>query len=160
MYPPSDINFVFVMEYDIDIESTLKINYVLSETRFYQQKLRNITLQKYNNKCIISGVDRILCLEVAHIKPVADCSVPEKMDPENVLLLWIDLHKYFDNYSFSINPEKYVVTVCHNHNITNEEYNWLKQYDGLQLDKNVFSKSYKYFVYHYKIFSDNITNNS
>jgi predicted restriction endonuclease len=148
-YNKEDIEFVFKIEYEIDIENILKEEYEIREKRFYQNKLRKQSLKFYNHKCIISDINRNTCLEIAHIKPVCKCEkLNEKMDVENTFVLWIDLHKYFDNYSFSINPN----TSCIEVNKNCDDYDWLKIYDNQKLvltDKNKL-----YLQYHYNVFKN------
>lgn len=143
----NDIKFVFQMEYDVDIDKHKKIEYELREKRLYQNKLRKEAFKFYNNKCIISGIKRKLCLEVAHIKPVCKCkNMEEKTDVENTLLLWIDLHKYFDDYAFSINPKTCKIEINNSH-IDNE---FLEQYNGNEIKLTDNNK--KYLNDHYDCF--------
>jgi hypothetical protein len=145
-----DIKFIFNMEYNVDIESILKEDFEIREKRFYQQKLRKESLKFYNNKCVISDTNRKICLEIAHIKPVCKCdNTREKMDVENTFVLWIDLHKYFDNYSFSINPNTCILEVkkdC-------DDYEWLKQYDNIKI--YLTEKNKMYLQHHYNTFKKN-----
>lgn len=143
-YSDGDIKFIFNLEYNINIEETLKIEYELREKRFYQQKLRKEALIFYNNKCIISDIKRKKCLEVAHIKPVSHCeSLKEKSDVENTFVLWIDLHKYFDNFDFSINPNTCKIEIKQNC----EDYDFLKEYENKKL--NLTEKNKLYLQWHY-----------
>ena len=43
--------------------------------------------------------------EIAHIHPFNECLETQKYDPNNVILLGAHLHKIFDKYLWSINPE-------------------------------------------------------
>jgi hypothetical protein len=142
-----DIKFILSFEFDIDIESILRGDYEMREKRFYQQKLRKESLEFYNNKCVISNTKRSVCLEIAHIKPVSGCeNIKEKKDVENTFVLWIDLHKYFDNYSFSINPQTCLLEIKNNC----EDYDFLKQYNNLKL--NLTEKNKFYLQHHYDRF--------
>lgn len=70
-------------------ESILKI-------RAFQQRLREKTLEKYGNKCMICGIDIKQLLNVSHIKPVN--KFPENaVDLNNVLLLCKQHDAMFDN---------------------------------------------------------------
>jgi len=146
-YKIGDIKFIFLVEFDIDIENILKEDVEIREKRFYQQKLRKESLKFYDNKCVISGVDRKICLEIAHIKPVCKCdNIKDKIDIENTFVLWIDLHKYFDNYSLSINPNTSKIEIkkdC-------DDYEWLKSYDDKQL--NMTEKNKMFLQHHYEIY--------
>ena len=146
-YPSDDIKFVFQMEYDINVNDYIKSEFELREKRMYQQKLRKEAFKFYNNKCIISGIKRKLCLEVAHIKPVCECkSTSEKMNVENTLLLWIDLHKYFDDYAFSINPKTCKIEINDAHN----DHDFLKSYDDKEICLTENNKAF--MVHHYDKF--------
>jgi hypothetical protein len=142
-YDENDIKFIFLDIYDIDIESEIKDDkYEVKKKRDYQYQLRIESLSKYDNKCVISGKDKKLLLEVAHIKPVSECETnTEKMDVNNTLLLWIDLHKFFDAYLISINPDTCMVEV---------KDDYFMEYNGLKLNLNNETK--KYLKYHYNIF--------
>jgi predicted restriction endonuclease len=130
-YSNNDVNFIMSMEYDYNPKEEREI-------RYYQQKLKKEALKKFNSKCVISGIDRLLCLEAAHIKPVFVASDYEKADINNILLLWVDIHRYFDTYQISINPE----TMCVETNVE-----WLQEYRGKRLDLPL--ESIKYLEWHY-----------
>jgi hypothetical protein len=70
-----------------------------------QKKFRENTLKRFNNKCLITGVSQIETLEAAHIVPNCDSKDVESSYNDNSLLLISDLHKLFDCYNFSINPD-------------------------------------------------------
>jgi hypothetical protein len=152
-YPPDDIKFVFQMEYDINVDDHIKTEYELREKRMYQQKLRKEAFKFYNNKCVISEIKRKLCLEVAHIKPVCECkNTSEKTDVENTLLLWIDLHKYFDDYGFSVNPTTSKIEI----NKTHDDHEFLKTYDNKEIKMTKNNKIY--MEHHYDKFIKHIKN--
>jgi predicted restriction endonuclease len=142
----NDIKFVLITLYNINIETLEKIEYDYKEKRQYQQLLREAVIKKYNGKCIISGCDRLKCLECAHIKPVNECIQREKCDVNNALLLWIDLHKYFDNYDFSINPKTYLTEV----NEKCIDYKWLKEYENIKVELS--KENITYVQHHYNKF--------
>jgi hypothetical protein len=139
-YDVSDIKFVFFTFYGVDIIEDVKME--LREKRDYQQCLRMEALYKYNYKCVISGNKQKLLLQVAHIKPVSECDTEEeKRDVDNTLLLWTDIHIYFDAFLIGINPKTCKVEV---------KDDYFMEYDGLTLDLNANTK--KYLEYHYEIF--------
>jgi len=55
-------------------------------------------------KCIITGKSRFVC-EVAHIYPFSKCTMEEKYDENNGILICRDLHKLFDDKLITINPD-------------------------------------------------------
>ncbi len=88
---------------DIDIPYEQKQCSINS--RPYQSKLRYNAFINFNGQCIISGRTEKRLLEACHIKPDCDCEPHEKIDNDNILLLWCDIHIYFDLYEVSINPD-------------------------------------------------------
>lgn len=135
-YNINDINFVYLVYYGVNIEEYTR--YELREKRKYQKILRKELLKKCI-KCSISGISEEILLEVAHIVPVSECvNVHDKQNIDNVLLLWIDIHKFFDNYDISINPRTCLVETL---------YPYLKKYNGLMIDINDGMK--KYLKHHY-----------
>lgn len=136
-----EIEMIFLFEFNYEPKK-----YRMVENRRYQNTLRNNAIKKYK-KCVISGKTNILLLQAAHIKQVYECDTEqEKSDNNNVLLLWIDLHKYFDRYLLSINPHTLLVEISSNvldNNIT--------QYKG-QFIKNINNETKKYIEHHYNMY--------
>lgn len=146
------IDLVYFVDFNIDV-TDLAHNIEEREKRKYQRELRNLALDKYSNKCVISGENKIRLLETAHIKSVKDCdNINEKKDIDNVLLLWVDIHKYFDDYQISINPDTCMVEV----NDLDEDNDWMQIYNGIKIECNDRMK--KYIRHHYSIFIENSKN--
>jgi hypothetical protein len=144
-YNELDLQLIFLDDYDIDIELEKKQKKSEKEDRFYQKKLRKDCMNKYNNKCTISGNNEDILLEVAHIIPVSECKInKQKVDVNNTLLLWVDIHRFFDKYLISINPKTSKVE-------TNNKY--LKTYDQLYVNLNDETKNY--LEYHYDKYINN-----
>jgi predicted restriction endonuclease len=151
-HPINDIRLIMLMNYDIDIDEHINKITRNIEVRQYQSKLKTIALKRYNNKCIISGKTRLKCLEAAHIKPVSDCdNLNEKKDIDNILLLWIDIHRYFDSYDISINPTNQRVVV----NLNKDDNKWLLKYDNKKIDGLNYN-TLKYLRHHYDKYLKNI----
>lgn len=144
VYPSlkNDVQLVLLIEYDYDVKNKVEQNY-LSETRKYQKNLRKYALNKFN-KCVISGITENRRLECAHIKPVHNSNNFEKCDVDNVLLLWIDIHRYFDNYDITINPVTKKVEV----NLENNKTKWLHGYNNKYVG-NLSCGNLKYLEYHH-----------
>jgi predicted restriction endonuclease len=139
LYNDHDIKFVLLTFYNYDIELELKKDTEEREYRHYQQILRKESFERYNNKCVISGIKEELLLEVAHIKPVSECELlQEKSDVNNTLLLWMDIHKYFDKYLISINPKTSKVEV---------KCEYLMKYNNLEVQ--LTDKTKEYLIEHY-----------
>lgn len=68
-------------------------------------KFREIIVNR-DKYCIITGYHSAEC-DAAHIVPLAKCKSNKitEYDPSNGILLTKSLHKLFDEYMFSINPE-------------------------------------------------------
>lgn len=149
-YNNHDIKFVLLVDYNYDIDTDYKKDMYECEKRNYQQLLRQKTLQRYNGKCVISGISEINRLETAHIKPVYLCdNINDKKNIDNTLLLWMDIHKYFDDYQISINPNTCKIEV----NLNNKDNLWMKEYDGKMID-NLNNDTLGYLESHYKCFTE------
>lgn len=93
--------------------------------RLNQTEFRNKILKKFNNTCIITRETCLDELTAAHIVPVSE---DENYDPDNGLLLRENIHRTFDNYKWSINPETLTVEIKQDTNVGQ-----IKQYEGLIL---------------------------
>lgn len=129
----------------------LEYNYYhQGEIREYRNFFREQTLIKYENKCVISGVTRESCLEPTFIKPLNKCTEKEKSNINNVLLMWVDLQKYFENYDFTISPETHKVVV----NNKCKDYEWLKQYEDVEV--SLTEGNIGFLMWHYEKFKEGI----
>jgi predicted restriction endonuclease len=136
-----DIEMVFLIEYDF-----IPKKYNVFENRKYQSMLRNYAINKYK-KCVISGKTNVLLLEAAHVKQVYECvSKNEKSDVHNILLLWIDLHKFFDKYLISINPVNLSVEISNQ--VVDPD---IIKYNGIIIN-NITKETIKYLEHHYYLF--------
>ncbi len=70
---------------------------ILVTARIGQGKYRKELLKKYENTCIVTGINKPSLLIASHIKPWALCNNEEKIDVENGLLLSPNMDKLFDN---------------------------------------------------------------
>ena len=136
-------------KYNFDVDFELEFDKKETderEKRKYQQKLRKAAFDRYKH-CVVSERFEELLLEAAHIKPVSDCDTnKEKEDIDNILLLWHDIHKYFDNYLVSINPETCIFEI--KDNIDTDLFNKFK---NKKID-NLNSNTLNYLKIHYKKF--------
>lgn len=133
------VKFTLLTEFDIDIDLELQKVMEQREKRFYQGKLRKETIKMYNGMCPISGRYENELLEVAHIIPVHKCdSNSQKSDVNNTLLLWVDIHRFFDKYLISIDPTTSIVKV---------KCEYLQHYDGKYIQLTEMTK--KYLENHY-----------
>ncbi|MFR1482875.1 HNH endonuclease [Phascolarctobacterium faecium] len=76
------------------------IDYTEKETiikaRIGQGVYRKNILEKYNNQCLVTGIDNIKLLVASHIKPWAICNNNERIDVNNGLLLSANMDRLFD----------------------------------------------------------------
>ena len=102
-----DLDFLLTNIYP----TTHIIKLLPKEQRLDQDSFRKELIKKYN-KCIISDSIDIEC-EACHIIPYSIC---KNFDINNGLLLSSDLHKTFDKYLWSINPNTLKVEINKNIN--------------------------------------------
>ena len=68
----------------------------LINARVGQGKFGLAVRQLWNHRCSVTGSTTKAALEASHIKPWADSSDAQRLDPNNGLLLTANLHKLFD----------------------------------------------------------------
>ena len=127
------------------LENCYNINIITNKNkRMNQKEFREQLLEKYNNMCIISNNDCIAELTAAHIIPVSE---ENNYNIDNGLLLTETLHKTFDKYYWSINPNTMRIEINNNINVGQiKQYNMMK----LKLDINSIMKSN--IMWHYNQF--------
>ncbi len=136
-----DLDFLLTNVYNIKITK-------ITRKRLNQTQFRKEILKKFNNTCIVSNETCLDELTAAHIIPVGD---KENYDIDNGLLLMENLHKTFDNFKWSINPETLVIEI--NNNVNSGS---IKKYDGKKLNiktNDVFKANLQY---HYDKFKNGI----
>lgn len=78
-------------------------------TRPGQRKFKSELMKAYVGCCSITGCSVEAVLEAAHIIPYLGAKTDH---PSNGLLLRVDIHKLFDNYYLSINPDTNKVEIA------------------------------------------------
>ncbi len=78
---------------------------ILIKARVGQGKYRSNLLNKYEGKCIVTGIDKSKLLVASHIKPWAICENNERIDTENGLLLSANIDRLFDSGLITFNDE-------------------------------------------------------
>lgn len=123
------------MEIDLDLLlETVLTDYKLvnghSQTRLSQSFFREGLLKKYG-KCVITNTNCLDELEAAHIIPYKDDKYNFFIN--NGLLLKSNIHKTFDRYKWTINPNTFIIEVKNNTDVGE-----IKQYEGIKinLDEN------------------------
>ena len=141
-------------EMELDLNILLKVKYknikrVEERTeldRKFQKRFKKDLLERYNNKCIISNNDCKDELEAAHIIAVSEHG---SYDVDNGLLLSSNLHKTFDKYYWSINPNTLVIEIKENTNVGS-----ITKYKGIKIDIELNHTILKNLEYHYNKFID------
>ena len=130
-------------EYKLDLTYlcdllNIEINEI-KEKRLSQAEFRKEGIKKYE-KCIITSFDKVEC-EAAHIVPVKDDG---NYTIDNGLLLNRCIHKTFDLYYWSINPDTNCIEV------NSKYFTSINEYEGNKID--IKEDLYNNLLQHYKIF--------
>ena len=92
-------------EKEIQIVESIKANKTIEETekealvksRVGQGDFRKSLIEKYDGKCVVTGIDLTKLLIASHIKPWRISDNKERLSSENGLLLSANLDKLFDS---------------------------------------------------------------
>ena len=84
-----------------DISETEKN--IIIKARVGQGKYRSNLMNKYEGKCIVTGIDKAKLLVASHIKPWSICRNEERIDTENGLLLSANMDRLFDSGLITFN---------------------------------------------------------
>jgi len=68
----------------------------IMKARIGQGPYRKRLLEKYEKRCVVTGIDNAKLLVASHIKPWSVCDNQERIDGENGLLLSANMDKLFD----------------------------------------------------------------
>ena len=138
-----ELGYKTYQEYKLDLTYLCKkLNIKITEEkdkRLSQTEFRNEIIRKYQT-CIVSSLDSIEC-EAAHIVPVKDKG---NYTLNNGLLLNRCIHKTFDLYYWSINPDTKKIEV------NSRYYTSINEYKGKEL--NLDNELYSSLSQHYKLF--------
>ena len=132
-----DIHFMLNNLYDIKIIETKK-------KRMEQSEFRKNIIKKFNHKCIVTGQSCLDELEAAHIIPVSE---NENYDLDNGLLLSANIHKTFDKYLWSINPDTLMIEIKSDKNVGT-----INAYINKPIDIIMTKKLYQNLSIHYNIY--------
>lgn len=138
-----DLDFIV---YAINDENISK-QYQIHEKRTKQQIFRNQLIDRYG-KCIVTGNHEKRC-EACHIIPFSECNQFCEYDTDNGILLDAGLHKLFDNYMLSINPQTMHVVISKVYLDSDPN---LKKYNEIEV--NIDQKSINYIKKHYANYCD------
>jgi predicted restriction endonuclease len=118
--------------------------------RLSQGEFREMLLERYNNKCIVSGNDCDVELTAAHIVPF---NVEESYDIDNGLILTETFHKTFDKYYWSINPDTLKIEIDKKSNVGQ-----IKRFVDMKLNIKLNPTLKDNIMKHYSIFKNKIEN--
>ncbi|MEO2033242.1 MAG: HNH endonuclease signature motif containing protein [Planctomycetaceae bacterium] len=111
-------------EYELSDEDSRELVQRQVRERRGQQTFRNELLNRYENRCVVTGCTVVAVLEAAHIRPYRR---PEDNDVQNGLLLRADIHTLFDLNLLGIEPGTWQI---HIHPRIKENYT---EFDGQTL---------------------------
>jgi len=145
-YPNSD---TFVIDLDLLLQTVYTDIKIVQDSniRLSQSEFRNGLIKLYGNKCVVSNNNSLEELEASHIVEVKDGG---NYDISNGLLLEANLHKTFDKYLWTINPDTLIIESNPN-NITNS----VKKYIGNKVDIKLNPFLYTNLKKRYDIFIEN-----
>ena len=116
-----------------------------SNSRPSQNEFRNNVIEQYGGKCIITNNTSLEELEASHIVEVKDYG---DYSLNNGLLLEANLHKTFDRYYWSINPDTLEIESAPK-NITNSIKNYIGKKVSIQMNPFLYTnlkKRYEIFL--------------
>lgn len=110
-----------------------------------QQNFRKKVLDNYFGKCCVTGTNTSSILEAAHIMPYSGLK-SNRVD--NGLCLRIDIHKLFDRFLLSINPDTRIILLSEviSHD---PSYNFLQ---GKRIDEGKIQAAINFLHVHYTTF--------
>ena len=82
-------------------DQQLQASYAAVLARPEQARFRQLALEAYGARCIVSGCTTIRALEAAHVLPYSSGGPDERA---NCILLRADLHRMFDANLLAVNP--------------------------------------------------------
>lgn len=127
-----DNETVSIMEQQIMHDTSISVTQRESivKSRVGQGLFRSKILNKYNGKCLITGISIEKCLIASHIKPWAVCTNEERLSENNGLLLSATYDKLFDSGLISFNGNGEIVVSNY---INTENRALLNLNDSLQI---------------------------
>jgi hypothetical protein len=144
-YPNSNI---FVNDLDLLLQTVYTDVKIIqdSHVRLLQHEFRKGLIEQYSGKCVVSYNDSLEELEASHIVEVKDGG---DSDISNGLLLEANLHKTFDKYLWTINPDTLIIESNPN-NVTNS----VKKYIGNKVNIELNPFLYTNLKKRYDIFAE------
>jgi len=127
------------------VELTETEKKTIIKARVGQGNYRKKLLEKYDEKCIVTGIDRRKLLIASHIKPWSICNNQERVDVENGLILCPNMDKLFDSglISFDNNGRMIISSF-----VGNENCEKLHISKDIVVDLRATKKLLEYLEYH------------
>lgn len=115
------------------------------KARVGQGKYRKLLLDKYDSKCIVTGISQPKLLVASHIKPWAICNNDERMDVENGLILCANMDRLFDSglITFRADGKMFVSSF-----VSEDNKNRLNISNDIVVDLHASDRLLDYLEYH------------
>ena len=115
------------------------------KARVGQGKYRKLLLDKYDSKCIVTGISQTKLLVASHIKPWAICNNDERMDVENGLILCANMDRLFDSglITFRADGKMFVSSF-----VSEDNKNRLNISNDIVVDLHASDRLLDYLEYH------------
>lgn len=126
----------------LDKDDTL----VLTKNRVNQGYYREIIMNRFKSRCILTGIENEELLIASHIKPYAKCNKNEKVDKNNGLLLSALADKLFDKGLISFDKN---ANIIFSNKIDSGDLIKVKKHLLNTNLYDVYLPSKKYFEFHY-----------
>jgi len=147
-YALDDIKFVVYNKFGL--ETFPDSFFEIAEKRFGQEEFRKKIIDR-DKQCIVTNSHSNMC-EACHIIPYCDCDDNNKYDVNNGILLEAGLHKLFDKYLWSINPNTNKIEVS-KQLLNDNSYDLINKHHGKVLNFNNNMKNN--LITHYNKFKIN-----
>ena len=118
---------------------------VIVKSRIGQGLYRNKLFNKYDGKCIVTGLTHPKLLVASHIKPWSVCNNVERIDENNGLLLSANIDKLFDCGLITFTD---VGKMKVSKFVGSDNENILKIYNNLEVDLRATQELLRYLEYH------------
>ncbi|MBQ3559209.1 MAG: HNH endonuclease [Agathobacter sp.] len=115
------------------------------KARVGQGKYRKSLLDKYDSKCVVTGISQNKLLIASHIKPWAICNNDERVDVENGLILCANMDRLFDSglITFRADGKMYVSSF-----VSEDNKSRLNISNDIIVDLHASKKLLEYMEYH------------
>lgn len=141
-----------INEKQSEFDTIDKVEHQENEDRYYQVKARGKgqplfkirLMEKWSEKCAVTGISYEMLLEAAHIKPYSECEIHEEFDIQNGLILAFHIHKLFDKKLISFDEDG---TILISSKLKDEDRKRLGISPEMKI-QNLSSGNKKYLTYH------------